>query len=479
MVEPKKAAVCIIFRPAGEVLMGRRNDSLRFMAGHHVFPGGRINEDEGTDHVRDIGDLDHAVAVKAAAREAFEETGLLLTAGKLPEREASRRAREDLLAGRTTFDGVLAEFGLEVIAKDFMPAGTWVTPEPSPIRFDTRYFLYRHTGDQREELIEGELTALDWLTPQEARRRWHLGEIQVSTPVAYTLRRMASSSYPHFLDLLQQPTNRLSGIPNDDELRRGIHAIPLATATILPATHTNCLVVGEEEFLVIDPGSDEPGELAHLKKQLDHLIEMGGSMLAVLLTHSHRDHIGGVGFMRENYGMPVWAHEQTAAQVDFDVDRHIEDEEIIALPGDPGWRLRAVHTPGHDPGHLSFYEESTRTLICGDMIANPGTIVVSEAFGGNMNEFLSSLERLQQFEDATLIVPAHGMPDDKPVAKLQEHIDHRLWREGKIKDAYDAGATTLPELLATSYDDVPKESFPLAEHALKAHLARLDITLTG
>ena len=48
-----------------------------------------------------------------------------------------------------------------------------------------------------------------------------------------------------------------------------------------------------------------------------------------------------------------------------------------------------------------------------------------------------------------------------------------------IKGASGAGATTLPEVRATSYDDVPKESLPLAEHALKAHLARLNITLTG
>ena len=44
MVEPKKAAACIIMNEEGSVLLGRRNPSLRFMAGHHVFPGGRIDE---------------------------------------------------------------------------------------------------------------------------------------------------------------------------------------------------------------------------------------------------------------------------------------------------------------------------------------------------------------------------------------------------------------------------------------------------
>lgn len=478
-VEPKKAAACIIYGPQGEILMGCRNTSLRFMPGHHVFPGGRVDETEGADHVVAFDTLTDALFVKAAAREAFEETGLLLTSGTPPETELLRSARRDLLENRTTFDRILAEFDLTVNAADFEPAGAWVTPPASPIRFDTRYFLYRYDRNRHEELIVGELTALDWLTPHEARRRWHLGEIKLSTPVAYTLHHMSSSSYPEFLNLLRRPINRNANTRNRYELRRGIHSVPLATRTIPPATKTNCLLVGEEELLVFDPGSDHPDELAHLKSQLDHLLELGSSVLAIVLTHSHIDHIAGVEFVQEHYGAPLWAHERTDEQIELTVDRHIVDDEVITLPGDPGWRLRALHTPGHDPGHLSFYEESTRTLICGDMIANPGTIVVSEAYGGNMNEFLASLERLKTFDEAELIVPAHGAAHSSPVEKLQEHIDHRLWREAKIKDAYERGAATLPDLLAKAYDDVPKEALPLAEHALKSHLTRLGIEAKG
>ena len=87
-----------------------------------------------------------------------------------------------------------------------------------------------------------------------------------------------------------------------------------------------------------------------------------------------------------------------------------------------------------------------------------------------------SLERLKTFDDATLIVPAHGLSDPRPVEKLQEHIDHRLWREAKIKEAYEAGAASLDALLAKAYDDVPNEALRLAEHALKAHLTRLGVT---
>lgn len=77
-VEPKPAAVCVILNERGEVLLGRRSLELRFMPGRHVFPGGRIDENESDDHVLDYASHAEAIAVKAAAREAFEESGLLL-----------------------------------------------------------------------------------------------------------------------------------------------------------------------------------------------------------------------------------------------------------------------------------------------------------------------------------------------------------------------------------------------------------------
>lgn len=461
----------------GSVLMGRRNLALRFMGGHHCFPGGRIDDDEDLERISGYPDDELGRAIKAAAREAFEETGLLLVSGTLPDAELLRKARIELLDEGRPFTDILSEFDLHVNAEDFAPAGAWLTPGQSPIRFDTRYFLAHHPPGQREELIEGELVSLDWFQPHEARKHWHEGTIQIPDPVSVTLHHLAALPHPEYLPLMQRSNDRVPGTPSRFEVRRGITAVALKTATIPPAATTNCLLIGEEEILVFDPGSDDPEELAHLKSEIDHLIALGGRVGAVVLTHSHPDHIAGVDFVTNEYGVPVWAHRVVDSRVDFNIDRHIEDDEVLELPGDPGWRLRALHTPGHDPGHLSFYEETTRTIICGDMIANPGTIVVSEAYGGSMNEFLASLERLMTFEDADLILPAHGMPQGDPVDQLKKHHGHRLWREGKISDAYEAGARTKDALLAAAYDDAPKEALPLAEHAMQSHLTRLGLTL--
>lgn len=477
-MEPKKAVVCIVARPGGEVLLGRRSETMRFMPGHHVFPGGRIDPDEGFAHVIGASDEVHAEALHATVREVFEETGLLCVAGDCPDEGVVRRARAELLNDAGVFDAFLERHSLHIRADEFEPAGVWLTPEKSPIRFYTRYFYHRHARAQEPTLIKGEFLSLNWFLPKEARQRWRGGDIVLSSPVSSVLHHLAAVAHPEVLSLLRRPTDRRPGVPGRVEIGCGITIVELKSRTIPPAVDTNCVIVGERELLVIDPGAEAASELEHLKMQLDHMVALGGRVRAVVLTHSHQDHVDGAEFVRETYGAPIWCHEATAEQVKFSVDRHIADNEVLEVAGDPNWRLRSIFTPGHDPGHLCFLEETTRTLICGDMMANPGTIVVSKDFGGDMNDFMESLERLLSI-DCELLLPGHGAPMSDSKESIQKHIDHRLWREAKIRDALDMGCATIADLLAKSYDDVPKQALALAEHALKAHLDRLGVHLDG
>jgi glyoxylase-like metal-dependent hydrolase (beta-lactamase superfamily II) len=263
---------------------------------------------------------------------------------------------------------------------------------------------------------------------------------------------------------------------NSFEVRRGITIVPVRSATIPPATHTNCILVGDRDLYVIDPGASDAAELCQVTDRVNQLIDRGGRVVAVLLTHSHPDHTAGAEYLRRLYEVPIMGHQAAAAQVSFAVDRFLNDGDVLTSEHDPQCRLQCLHTPGHDPGHLCFLESQTGVLLAGDMVANPGTIVVSRQYAGDMSHFLQSLERLLAVE-CQMIVPAHGQPSDQPRELIQRQLEHRLWREAKIERAYAAGATTFDQLLAQAYDDAASSAMPLARHALDAHLAKLGIEL--
>ena len=474
MSDPAKAAAGIVFSEDGlDVLLVQRNPALRFMGGHHAFPGGRVDPTEGSAHVIGARDEIHAVSLHAVVREIFEESGLLCVRGPLPSADDRDQERLAVLAGQP-FDLTLEKFGLHIHADDFLPAGHWVTPPMSPIRFDTRYFVYQHRGPRYESVILGEIVGLEWMRPAEARRRWRAGDIRLSTPIAYVLYHLARLPVPEVLPALCRETHRGDGLTSRFELRCGISIIALETETLPPATHTNCIVVGETALVVIDPGPSDRAEQQHLKAQLDHLIELGAHVEAIVLTHSHRDHVGAVQFLRTTYLAPLWCHGETARQLGVKADRILRNGDVVEIDGEPPWRLRCIHTPGHDPGHLSFLEETTSVLIAGDMVANPGTIIISPELGGDMTQYIESLERLLEY-DYRILFPAHGMPVRKPKDKLREQITHRLWREERIQQAVDTGLRDLKSIVAKAYDDVPEYIWPLAEQTARAHLHRLGI----
>src|SRR5438874_501723 len=103
-----------------------------------------------------------------------------------------------------------------------------------------------------------------------------------------------------------------------------------------------------DELIVIDPASPYEEEQNELDVFVDGLMAEGRRVREIILTHHHPDHIGGAEHLRSRLGVPVAAHRLTADRVKYaiEVDRLVEDNELIELDGDPGWRLRALHTPG-------------------------------------------------------------------------------------------------------------------------------------
>mgnify|MGYP003660134544 CR=1 FL=1 len=144
-VTPREAAAVVLLRgdTDPEVLLVERSMSMRFMPGHHVFPGGRVDPGDADVPTLNRAGVKNLRFVVAAARECFEETGILLATGPHPDDDTLAAARRAVLTRETDFATVLSRHGLHIDVSRFTPVGIWVTPPISPIRFYTRFFLYR------------------------------------------------------------------------------------------------------------------------------------------------------------------------------------------------------------------------------------------------------------------------------------------------------------------------------------------------
>lgn len=253
--------------------------------------------------------------------------------------------------------------------------------------------------------------------------------------------------------------------PNEWEVAPNVRMLPVRTATLLPATHTNTFLVGDEELALIEPAPTDPIERERLVRWIDRA---PGRLVAIAITHHHPDHVGALDLARE-LGVPLVAHEANTSRVRETIDVRLDEGDTLPLGA---LVLRALHTPGHAPGHLCFAEDRSRTTIVGDMVAGVGTILVAPG-DGDMREYLASIERLRA-EDAHFALPAHGGVLARPAALYAHYVAHRLAREEKIFAALVAhGPATAAELLPTAYDDAPKAVWPLARFSIEAHLDKL------
>ena len=249
----------------------------------------------------------------------------------------------------------------------------------------------------------------------------------------------------------------------------GVRRFGVRTPTLPPATHTNVYIVGEGEVTVVDPASPYPEERSALAEALG-----GERIAAIFLTHQHLDHVSGAKVLARATGAEVWAHAETAKRLQgrIAVDRIVDEGERIPA----GSRhVETVFTPGHAPGHLCLLDRDSRALVCGDMVASVGTILVDSDDDGDMRTYLEQLARMRTLHPSVLL-PAHGPPIvgyGDADAHLARYIAHRLAREAKVMAALAHSPRTLDELVPIAYADTPPEIWPLAKRSLKTHLKKL------
>jgi glyoxylase-like metal-dependent hydrolase (beta-lactamase superfamily II) len=238
---------------------------------------------------------------------------------------------------------------------------------------------------------------------------------------------------------------------------------------------TNSYLVGIDEVAVIDPGPD-------LAKHIDSII--GASMRErvrwVLLTHTHPDHWPAAAKIKKKTGAEIagFSPFPKADEVTLSLDRVLGDGDTI---DGTEFRLEALHTPGHAPNHLCFLLDEERALFTGDHVLNGTTTVVNPQRGGNMKEYLASLDRLRKIKRVARICPGHGDVIDNPAEVLDEYVAHRKMRERQILKLLKEQPRTIKKIVATLYTDTPDALIEMAEHQVHAHLIKLkaDGKVTG
>jgi glyoxylase-like metal-dependent hydrolase (beta-lactamase superfamily II) len=230
---------------------------------------------------------------------------------------------------------------------------------------------------------------------------------------------------------------------------------------------TNTYLVGIDEVAVIDPGPD-----------LDDHIEaiVGASMSErvrwILLTHTHPDHWPAAARIRERTGAQLagFGKFPKADEVTLQLDRVLGDGDTI---DGTEFRLEAIHTPGHAPNHLCFFLEDERVLFTGDHVLNGTTTVVNPKRGGDMQQYLASLDRLRKIKRLSRICPGHGDVMEDPVETLDRYVAHRKMRERQIVKLLGQGPAKIDDIVGKLYTDTPEGLLDMAGKQVHAHLLKL------
>ncbi len=216
-VEPRPAATIVLLRDgeAGmEVLLLRRSRSAGFVPGAYVFPGGGIDAADAADETlafvdgltwdeaaQRLGLFDAdppAIAYyMAALREAFEETGILIGRGQdgaapppAADDECVDALRDDLMDDRISFARVLDRLACRIDGDSVEYLAHWITPEPSPRRYDTRFFAARVPAGTSPIVDAREMTDALWISPGVAMERCDEGTLPMIFPTIKTIEQL-------------------------------------------------------------------------------------------------------------------------------------------------------------------------------------------------------------------------------------------------------------------------------------------------
>ena len=239
---------------------------------------------------------------------------------------------------------------------------------------------------------------------------------------------------------------------------------------------TGTYIVGDGAVAVIDPGPDLPEHVDALLKALD-----GETVSHIVITHTHLDHSPAAKALKAATGAPTYGYGphgagkrergvtvEAGGDMDFVPDVVVRDGDTVE---GRGWRLQALHTPGHTSNHLCFRWADTNQLFSGDHVMGWSTSVISPP-DGDMGDYMASLDRLLGRPEG-LYWPTHGPAIRAPETFVRGFIAHRREREDQLLACLKDGVGRIDQMVPRVYADVAPALHAAAARSLYATVIHL------
>jgi glyoxylase-like metal-dependent hydrolase (beta-lactamase superfamily II) len=287
--------------------------------------------------------------------------------------------------------------------------------------------------------------------------------------------------------------------------------------------HVNCYFLQDERGVaIVDPGLPGPASWRALVDRLKQAGYKPRHVHTVVVTHSHPDHFGGAGRLRDTYGAEVVSHRSFRTWFDPAEDevaddeptpppwgrampwrsdatftpplsrrlklgffrtalrrfvrtpaptKRVDDAEVITLAGRE-WV--SLHTPGHTNDHLCLFDATEGVVLSGDHVLPTITPHISGLVAGAdpLTEFFASLDKVAALDGVDLVLPAHGHPFHDLAGRAKEIQDHHQERLDVLrKAAGELGSASVEELSHHLFK--PRSWGQMAESETYAHLEHL------